>query len=338
MTRRITASAAIAISLSCVGLFSLLPGEPPPQQAAGSSPVAAPAEDFVIHQNVELVLIDTGVTDHSGNYVAGLPKSAFTVTENGKPCTITIFDNSDLPVTLGILVDESGSMTPRRREVLTAAEALIQESNPRDEIFVLNFNDSVRRGLPEATPFSGNTEELRHALERGAPEGKTALYDAVFDGLAQLREGRRSRKALVLVSDGGDTASTHKRPETLAALERSGATIYAIGLYRPGDTEIDPGFLRHLAKMSGGEAFFPTKPEDLNEACRRIAKAIRSRYVIGYRPPDGKRGEMRNVRIHVRSETGANLKVLARSRYRYGEGPAAEAPTGEESPDGTTKQ
>jgi VWFA-related protein len=338
MTRRLTTTAALAISLSCVGLFSILAGETPtPQESVAPETTPQPGQDFVIHQNVELVLLDTGVVDHAGNYVAGLPKSAFRVTENGKPCPITIFDNSDLPVTLGILVDESGSMTPRRREVITAAEALIQESNPRDEIFVLNFNDSVRRGLPESKPFSGDIGELKQALEHSAPEGRTALYDAVFDGLAQLREGRRSRKALVLVSDGGDTASTRKRPETLAALERSGATVYAVGLYRPGDTEIDPGFLRHLAKMSGGEAFFPTKPDELTEACRRIAKAIRSRYVIGYRPPDGKRGEMRNVRVHVRSESGENLKVLARSRYRYGEGPSA-APTREEPTDGATKR
>lgn len=131
-----------------------------------------------------------------------------------------MFDNEDAPVTMGILVDEGASITPKRGQVLAAAEDLVAESNREDEVFVLNFNDSVKRGLPEDTPFSDNIPQLRAALNCEHPAGKTALYDAVADGLKQLEAGRRGRKTLIVVSDGGDNVTMHKRAETIDLVER----------------------------------------------------------------------------------------------------------------------
>jgi len=218
-------------------------------------------DDFTIRNDVRLVLLDVSVQNHDGNFVPGLSKKDFTILENGQPQTISVFDNEDAPVTMGILVDESGSMIPKRRQVLAAAEDLIADSNRDDEVFVLNFNDSVKRGLPAGTPFSGKIPQLRDALYRERPMGKTALYDAVADGLKQLEAGRRGRKALIVVSDGGDNASLHKRAETLDLVERSPATIFTIGLFDEDQYDADPGTLRQLAKISGGEAWFP---EDLD--------------------------------------------------------------------------
>src|SRR5947209_19111000 len=145
--------------------------------AIGLAAVGQPT--YTIHSNVRLVLLDVSVKDHEGGFVSGLNKQNFTILEDGRPQPITVFANEDVPVTVGILVDESYSMRPKRADVLQAAETFIEASNPRYEIFVLNFNDRVTRGLPDRIPFSDNIVQLRSALHRGLPQGKTALNDAV---------------------------------------------------------------------------------------------------------------------------------------------------------------
>src|SRR5579863_9220304 len=244
----------------------------------------AAGDDFTIHNDVRLVLLDVSVQAHDGSFVPGLSKQDFTVLENGQPQIVSVFDNQDAPVTMGVLVDESASMTPRRGQVVVAAGYLIAESNPQDEVFVLNFNDSVKRGLPEGVLFSDSIPQLRAALNRETPRGKTALYDAVADGLKQLESGRRARKTLILISDGGDNASTHKRAEAVDLVERSAATIFPIGLFEEGSFDADPGILKALAKISGGEVLFPKDGDGISDACHRIAKEIRTRYTIGYVP------------------------------------------------------
>jgi len=276
-------------------------------------------QDYTIRSEVRLVLLDVSVKDSKGGLVAGLSKDNFQVFENGVLQPITVFANYDLPVNVGILVDESRSMTPRRAEVLSAAEIFLEESNPRDEVFVLNFNDRVKRGLPDGLLFSGNREQLRAALYRGHPDGKTALYDAILDGLRQLELGRRDKKALVVISDGGDTASRHTRRETFDAVERSIATVYTVGLFADDDPDRDPAMLKRLARLSGGEAFFPAGASDLVAACRGTAQEIRTRYSIGYVPAAGNGDPERRIRVHVRVRGLAGLTARTRTRYRYDE-------------------
>src|SRR5580658_10401503 len=281
------------------------------------------ADDFTIRNDVRLVLLDASVQNHAGNFVPGLSKQNFTVLENGQPQTISVFDNEDAPVTMGILVDASASMTPRRGAVVVAAGYLVAESNPEDEVFVLNFNDSVKRGLPEGMLFSDSIPQLRAALNRETPRGKTALYDAVADGLKQLEAGRRARKTLVLISDGGDNASLHKRAETIDLVERSAATIFTIGLFEEGASDADPGILKDLAKISGGEALFPKDADGLADACHHIAKEIRTRYTIGYVPRDDKSAApLRHIHVNVSAPGQTGLTVLTRKSYRYDEPPA----------------
>jgi Ca-activated chloride channel family protein len=287
---------------------------------------AAGGDDFTIRNEVRLVLLDVSVQNHEGNFVPGLSKRDFTVLEDGQPQAISVFDNEDAPVTMGILVDESASMTLKRGQVLAAAEALIAESNPQDEVFVLNFNDSVKRGLPENILFSNKIPQLRDALNRERPMGKTALYDGVADGLKQLEEGRRGRKTLIAVSDGGDNASVHKRAQTIDLVERSPATIFTIGLFDADQYDADPGILRQLAKISGGEAFFPQDRDGVADACHRIAKEIRTRYTIGYVPKEGKGDKnastLRRLQVKVSAAGQNGLTVLTRTSYRYVESPA----------------
>lgn len=273
------------------------------------------ADDFIIRNDVRLVLLDVSVQNRAGNFVSGLTKENFTVLENGKPQIISVFDNGDEPVTMGILVDESGSMIARRGAVLVAAGYLIAESNPLDEVFVLNFNDSVKRGLPEGILFSDQIPQLRAALYQENPKGKTALYDAVAEGLKQLEAGRRGRKTLVLISDGGDNASRHRRDEALDLVQRSSATIFTIGLFDEGAYDADPGILKELSRISGGEAWLPKDGDGIADACHRIAKEIRSRYTIGYVPrEDGKGSSLRRLRVKV---SAPGVTVLTRTSYRY---------------------
>ena len=305
MTRRSAARRILA-----AGALSFFP-----RIAAG---VPQTPGDYTIRSEVRLVLLDVAVKDRNGAFVSGLCQDNFSVTEDGRPQTITVFSSADLPVTVGLLVDESRSMRPKRAEVLAAAQTLIQESNPQDEVFVLNFNDEVTRGLPAPVLFSDNINKLRAALYRGIPEGKTALNDAVVTGLQQLDLGRRDRKSLVVISDGGDNASVHKTADMFDRVEKSLATIYAVGIYDPEELERNPGVLRRLARVSGGEAYFPENPSQMTPVCKRIAAEMRTRYTIGYHPESGGHARsLRHVHVSVSAPGHSALAVRARSTYRY---------------------
>jgi Ca-activated chloride channel family protein len=304
------------LAIRSLMLVALLPFPAAAQQGSEGQ------EGFTIRSDVRLVVLDVSVKDGKGNHVSGLTRENFKVFDEGRPQPIEIFTGVDVPVTVGIVVDESYSMTPKRVSVVEAAETFIKESNPRDEVFVLNFNDRVKRGLPEGTLFSDNLEQLSKALNRGIPLGRTALNDAVIDGLEQLKKGTLDKKTLVVISDGGDNASKHTRREMLDMVASSGATIYTIGLYDATDLDRDPGILRELAKLSGGEAFFPETPPDTIPICRRIAHDIRARYTVGF-VPQAQPGSnaLRHVKIQVEAPGRGKLTAIARHTYRYDEIP-----------------
>ncbi len=218
-------------------------------------------QDYILRSEVRLVLLDVSVKQRDGGLVSGLSKNNFQVFENGRLQPITVFDHDDLPVTLGILVDESRSMTPKRADVLTAAEALILESNRNDEMFVLNFNDTVTAGLPRHTPFSDDPGAVeRDALARGIPEGRTALYDAVIAAACSNWNKASAPRRRWCSSATAATTPASTRRQMLDLVERSLATIFTIGLFNDEDADRDPGILKQLAHISGGEAFFPPSP------------------------------------------------------------------------------
>ncbi len=273
-------------------------------------------KEFTIRSDVRLVLLDVSVKDSKGALVSGLKQDDFTVLEDGQPQKITQFANQDIPVTVGVVVDESGSMRPKRAETITAALTFITSSNPQDEVFVINFNDKVYHGLPDTVLFSDNINLLRNALMVTQPEGRTALYDAIFASLHQLDMGRMGKKTLVVISDGGDNISTHTRKEVQAKVDQSLATIYTVGIFDDDDPDRNPDVLKWIAGVSGGVAYFPRQLEGIVPVCKQIAKDIRSRYTIGYIPPEGKAGVLRHVKVVV-AQSPDRGKLSARTRTQY---------------------
>jgi Ca-activated chloride channel homolog len=264
----------------------------------------------------ELVVLRVSVVDRKAGFVSGLPREAFFVREDGRPQEIHFFENEDTPVTVGLVIDSSGSMQRRRDGVIAAGMAFADSSHPADELFTLNFNEKVWPGLPAGQSFTSDHEELRLALNRSTSRGQTALFDAISTGLRQLDEGHRTRKVLVVVSDGGDNASRTTFEEILDTALRKDVVIYSIGIYDPNDRDAKPGLLRDLADATGGEAFFPRADEDVTPVLQRIARDIRSSYTVGYVPPQGAHGQLRrSVRVDVRSPDGRKLAVRARSSY-----------------------
>lgn len=285
------------------------------QTTASPTPAkAGQSSEYTIQTTSRLVLLDVSVKDSSGGYVSGLTKNDFKVYEDGKLQQISQFSNADIPVTVGIDVDESGSMRPKRAQVITAALAFIGASNPQDEIFVVNFNEKARRGLPDNILFSDNIRQLRDALWEGNPEGRTALYDAIEMSLHQLDFGRQAKKTLVVISDGGDNHSTHTEQQVMHDVLTSLVTIYTVGIYDEDDPEKNEGVLKKLAHISGGVFYHPEKLDEVLPICRQIAKDIRSRYTIGYIPST----EGKMVRhIKVVASSPEHPKTIVRTRTSY---------------------
>jgi Ca-activated chloride channel family protein len=264
----------------------------------------------------ELVVLRVSVVDRRAGFVSGLPREAFAVQEDGRPQPIEFFETEDTPVTVGLVIDSSGSMQRRRDGVIAAGMAFAESSNPADELFTLNFNEKVWPGLPDGHAFTSDRAELRQALNRSTARGQTALFDAIAAGLHRLDEGHRTRRVLVVVSDGGDNASRTTFEQVLDAALRNDVVIYTLGIYEPGDQEAKPKLLRQLADATGGEAFFPAADGDVTPLLERIARDIRSGYTVGYVPPAGPDSQRtRGVRVDVHSPDGRKLTVRARSAY-----------------------
>jgi VWFA-related protein len=273
-------------------------------------------KEFTLTTHVELVLLDVSVKEAKGKYLSGLKKENFQVFENGKRQEITQFGNEDTPVTIGLVLDDSRSMRPKRVDVINSALAFVDSSNPRDEIFVTHFNDRVRRGLPEGTAFTDDPDVLRKALWSNPAEGMTALYDGILDSLHQLESGTQEKKSLVIISDGGDNASVHGFKDVLDAVQLTRAVLYSVGIYDEDDPDRNPGLLRRLAGISGGVAYLPENLAELPDICRGIAKDLRNRYSIGYVPVRvGNKSGLRTIKVAVVGLGDQKLEIHARTSY-----------------------
>ncbi|HEY1910935.1 MAG TPA: VWA domain-containing protein [Vicinamibacterales bacterium] len=266
--------------------------------------LAAPAQEPSFRAtSSELVVLPVIVTDHRGAFVADVGRERFSVFDNGRPVPIEIFTNQDAPATVGLVIDASSSMRNKMGEVQAAALAFARSSNPEDELFALRFNDDVDDAVPgRKFLLAEDVDAIGAAIGKLKPDGQTALYDALLEGLERLDSATRARKALVVISDGGDNASQAKLADVLARARRSNAAIYTVGVFDRDDDDRNPGVLKSLAEATGALRFLPQSPGELLRACVQIAHEIRSGYTIGYVPPD-KDGAFHRVRVAIQPDS-----------------------------------
>ncbi len=285
-------------------------------QVTSPAPPSAPDQQFRFSISVQMVVLQATVLTRKGSLVRGLGKKNFQLYEDDRQQVIGLFRHTDSPVAIGLIVDNSGSMRRKHSAVLAAAKAFARNSNQRDELFVVNFNDQPKLGLPRAKLFSANSRELERALPPTEGGGKTALYDALELGLSHVHELKQDKKALILISDGGDNASTHTLEQVISDATNSDVVIYTIGLFGKYEEETNPAFMKQIAFVTGGEAFLPARPGQAAGSCKRIAQTIRNVYTIGYSPaaqrPDGK---FRTIQLRVVKPHSARL--IARTRVGY---------------------
>ena len=278
----------------------------------------AAQDEQVFKTAAELVVLHVNVFNRHSDAVPELPQSAFTVFEDDKPQDISFFSAGDVPVTVGLVIDNSTSMLTERDLVRAGATAFAQSSHPEDEMFAIVFNEHVRRGLPDTVAFTTNRLLLQASVERYPPGGKTALYDAVIEGLNHLDRGMYQKHVLVVLSDGGDNASRHSEQEMLDRVAMSSAIVYTVvdpDVFSAG--EGDKGVLRRLAKLSGGVAYFPRNSREVVKDFEEIAGNIRRGYSIGYAPSwtEHVPNRTHRVKVLVRAPGRNDLSARVRSVY-----------------------
>jgi Ca-activated chloride channel family protein len=277
---------------------------------------AQTTSEFKVVSDVQLVVLDVSVKDSAGRFVSGLDRDRFRIFDEGREQPIRVFSGEDTPVTVGIVIDHSGSMRSKRAQVANAVMALIGSSHPEDQVFIVSFGDRVTFDLPSGVDFTGRRDLLRAALDMQPAQGRTALFDAVSAALSHLSKGTFDRKALVLISDGGDTASRTTEEEALRMAKVAGATVHAVGIFDENETGRDLGFLNRIGTSTGGEVVIEKASTDFIAACRTIARDIRSRYTIAFQPPVVTGGP-RERKLRVEIFAPGFGKLTARTRKSY---------------------
>jgi Ca-activated chloride channel family protein len=305
------------------------PGQPqssaptPASPPAGSNQQQPSSENgtFVIRKDVDEVLLHATVVDDKQHIVTNLDRDDFSVFEDGKPQTIISFRHEDIPVSMGIVIDNSGSMREKRAKVNQAALNLVRASNPQDEVFVVNFNDEYFLDQD----FTNDLLKLKEALEKIDAKGGTALFDAMEASAANFKYARLERKILFLVTDGEDNSSRDSLEQTVKRLEvENGPVVYAIGLL--GDEEHPKRArkaLEIIAQRTGGIAFFPATLDEVDEISRQVAHDIRNQYTIGYKPTNPRAtGGFRQIRVEAKAKGHKKLVVRTKTGYYAGLQPA----------------
>ena len=279
---------------------------------------------FVIKKDVDEVLLHASVVDDKQHIITNLDRGAFSVFEDGKPQNIISFHNEDIPVAMGILIDNSGSMREKRAKVNQAALNLVRSSNPKDEVFIVNFNDEYYLDQD----FTNDLLKLKEALEKIDARGGTALYDAVVASADHLkRNARLEKKVLFVVTDGEDNASNENLEQAVKLLqEENGPQVYAIGIL--GEEEHPKRARKALdivAQRTGGIAFFPKTLDEVDAISKTIAHDIRNQYTIGYKPTNPKgSGGFRQIRVEAKAKGHGKMVVRTKSGY-YAVAKAASA-------------
>jgi Ca-activated chloride channel family protein len=297
----------------------------PPGQSPNSG-----SQDPRIRIDVNLVVLHTTVLDDRGRFADGLKEENFRVLEDKAEQKLAVFKREDIPVSMGLVIDNSGSMRDKRPRVNAAALTLVEASNKQDEAFVVNFNDDFYLDLDK--DFSSSIPELKEALERIDSRGSTALYDAIIGSLDHVKKGHKDKKVLLVVTDGEDNTSHNSLEKAIREIQKTDTVIYTIGLLgeeSKKNAKRAKRALEEIAKASGGLSFFPENVTDVKDICENVAHDIRNQYTLAYYPTNTKRdGTFRTVQVDVIPPRGRG-KLSARTRNGYyAPGGAAGATSG----------
>ena len=271
--------------------------------------------------HADLVLIPVTVTDNVNRFVLGLQKEDFRLFEDGFEQNVTLFSDEDTPLSIGMLFDKSGSMAYKLGSSRDAAAQLLNALNKEDEVFLVEFADAAKMSIG----FTGHTDEIRGALKKAQAGGQTAMLDAIDTGLLEMKKAKNTRKAIVIVSDGGDNSSHYTAAQIESLVREADVQIYAMGVFEPvmslalSPEEISgPRLLSEIATQTGGRAYAAAVPGDMPSVANRIAVELRNQYVLGYYPKNKARnGKFRNAEVQVSPPVGLGSPLKVHWRLGY---------------------
>ena len=254
----------------------------------------------IIRTETRLVVLHATVMDKGGHFVDNLPQNAFKVFENGVQQQLKVFKREDVPVSMGILLDDSGSMRDKRAKVAAAAMGLVKASNPKDEVFVVNFNDVAYLDVP----FTNEQSKMEEGLSRIDSRGGTAMRDAISMSIDYMKsKGKKDKKVLFIVTDGNDTASAETLERTVQRVRQSEVLIYSIALLNeeePREAKKAQRSLRTLSDVTGGQVYYPKELAEVEPLALRVAQEIRNQYILAYTPSIAELdGSFRQVKVTV---------------------------------------
>ena len=275
--------------------------------------------DYTLKVDVDLRLLHVTVFNWKEQLVKGLNQEQFSVYEDKIQQEISLFKVEDVPVSLGLVIDNSGSMRTKRNRVNQAAITFAQTSKPEDEIFLINFNDQVFLDQD----FTRNSDDLTDALDHIDARGGTALYDAIYLALEHIKKGKEEKKAILVITDGQDQDSRYRFDTILEFAQESYASIYLIGLFdkksdRTREQRKAAKLLKGLSEETGGKYFFPESVDEVHAICSAVAHEIRNQYTLGYKPTNLSRdGTWRDVTVRVLGSPKGKRKWIARTKRGY---------------------
>jgi VWFA-related protein len=299
--------------MGILAMYVLLSGSVLGQQTINPTPSqqTGPPEAAGLNLRVEttLVQIPVAVTDSSNRFVLGLQKGDFHLSEDGVEQDIAHFSGEDAPLSIGLLFDESGSMDYKLRTSQAALAQFLKTMNADDEAFLVEFSDAARLSVG----FTAHADEIQNALKRVQPAGLTAMLDAINLGLREMKNAKNSRKAIVIISDGGDNHSKYTAAEIESLVREADVQIYAMGVFEPSLPRLTPEeisgprLLSEIAEQTGGRAFSAVLTSDLPSVAARIAVELRNQYVLGYYPKNHMRdGNYRKVEVKLSQPRGVS--------------------------------
>ncbi|MBI1738265.1 MAG: VWA domain-containing protein [Acidobacteria bacterium] len=312
--------ASIVLLTICALVTCFASGQSPAPQNKTAAPEKTRPGDKRIRVDVDLVLVNTTVTDPYNRLVTGLERENFRVFEDNEEQEVVHFSGEDVPISIGVVLDLSGSMSNKVDKARLAALQFFKTANPQDEFFLVSFNDRAQL----MSRFTSSVEELQTRMMYAGAKGRTALLDAVYLGLSQMKGARNTKRALLIISDGGDNHSRYNERDIKNFLREADVQLYAVGIYDPlgfrGRTSEElngPTMLAEITEMTGGRAFPVENLNDLPDIAAKIGMELRNQYVLGYKPGNMERdGKWRKIKVRLKPPKGLPpLNVYSRAGY-----------------------